>query len=198
MSHTVTRSVVVKTGNFDCPVCSRQTGYEHRAVKRYRKVLRVLKLPQGLVGEHIECDECDATFHPSVLDGEIDARNSELCRAIRRVMVMMSVADGHLDATEVEAMNRIALDLTGIPFPRPEVDAVLKTVHEDGLQLNPWLRRLMGKLNLAGRKGVLLAAAGIAAADDKLEVAEIALLNRIAGQLELGPKAVEKTLSQYR
>ncbi len=197
MSRTVTRSVVVKTGRFDCPVCTRQTGFEHRAVKRYRKVLRVLKVPQGLVGEHVECDECDTTFHPSVLQGDTDARGSELCKAIRRVMVMMSVADGHLDPTEVQAMNRIAVDLTGIPFPEDEVNAVLKTVHTEGLPLNPWLRSLMGSLNKSGRKAVLMAAAGIAAADDKLEVAEVALLNRIAERLELGKKSVDHTLAQY-
>ena len=101
-----TRGVTINKGQgrFYCPSCWGECGYHKRGVFRFFAIADVPLIPLGMVGDYIECEACKATFGERVLEFEPvegkDDFESEYERAVKRVLVLMMLADGVVDPAD--------------------------------------------------------------------------------------------------
>ncbi len=193
------RSDVVATGEFFCPGCDGRRPYKHIAVRRYLSVLvPLIKLED--MGEYIECQDCKRTWNPEVLsyDPLATAREyaAEFELAVRRVMVLIMMADGEIHRKEVKTIRRIHKQITQTELSPEALGDEVTAAQNDGRGITEYLASIVGRLNDDGRELVLKASILVAMADGELSAEEEALLKDVARCLELGPSRVREIIEE--
>jgi len=106
---------------------------------------------------------------------------------VKRVMVLMMMADGKMDEEEVETIRQVFGKLSRREVSKDEVDAEVAASKNEGGGLRQYLARVSPNLNDAGKETVVRAAFYVAAADGKITEEETALLAELATALEMSP-----------
>lgn len=191
-----TRSLTIPTGDgsFQCPECG-GTEYKAQRVRRFVTVSVVPVVPLGLIGEYIECQLCKGTYDQSVLDlamedslSQVEATFSE---AIKRVMILMMLADRRVEDPEITAIIEVYGQVTGRELTRADIKREVLIAVSQGEDLDQYLSGLLGKLNNDGKELVIKSAFLIAKSDGHLDERELTLLHRIGGLLELSSEHIE-------
>ena len=181
----------VATGEFSCPSCATKRRYEHKRVRRFFTLYWIPIIPLDTLGEYVECETCRDTFDPAVLsiDPEKDKTEfvAEFAHAVKRVMVLMMLADGRIDDEELETIRQVYEKVAKKPIERSEIDAEIEMVKADTRGIRQYLASIVGKLNDPGKELVVKSAFFVAAADGKFTDEETALLAELAGALEMSP-----------
>jgi len=142
-----------------------------------------------MLGEYIECGGCRGTYKPAVLaydPSKDQARDeAEFLSAMRRVMVMMMLADGVIDENEIKTIQEVFGKIAKRDIQRPEIEKEIAAAKAGGPSVEEYCKKMSGFLNDAGKEMVVRAAFLVAAADGKFEEEEKALLSRMAKALEL-------------
>src|SRR5690242_11887298 len=98
-------------GEFHCPGCGATRRYEHKRVRRFFTLYFLPIIPLDLLGEYVECQECKDTYKPAVLTetpgAGKQAFEAEFHAAVKRVMVLMMMADGRVDEEEIETIRLV-------------------------------------------------------------------------------------------
>jgi len=197
-----TRGVTYTTthGEFHCPGCGGRHEYHHKRVRRFFTLYFIPIIPLDVLGEYIECQNCKDTYKPDVLmfdpassDKKFEA---EFHAAVKRVMVMMMMADGRIDEEEVETIRLVFGKLSEREVTRAEVDAEVKASQTDGRGLRQYLSAVSASLNDSGKEIVVKAAFFVAAADGKITEDETALLAELASALEMTPAHFKGVIDQ--
>jgi tellurite resistance protein len=178
-----------QTGQFFCPDCGDQQSYRHRRVRRFFTLYFIPLLPLDLLGEYVECQSCSSTYKTSILEydprASADSAESEFRQAMRRVLALMSLADGHVDDSEIDAIATILGQLEDREVPRAEIEAELERARAARTDIEDYCREMAGYLNDAGREMVIKAAVLVASADGNFDDAERAALAKMAGALNM-------------
>jgi tellurite resistance protein len=187
-------------GSFHCPQCPGESrSFDHKRVRRFFTLYFVPLIPLDLVGEYVECQRCRGTFDPAVLgyDPEDDARafQAEYMRAVRRVMIQMSLADGHADHSELEAIREYYGRLTGQDLSRADIDAEVNEIRRDARGISEALLPLAPNLNDSGKELVLRAAIMVASADGHFDEHEWTAIAAIGGALGMSSAHVNGVVS---
>ncbi|MEZ6244258.1 MAG: TerB family tellurite resistance protein [Phycisphaerales bacterium] len=190
----------VDRGNFFCPQCNAEQGYQRKSVRRFFTLYFIPVIPLNKLGEFVRCDACRGDFREEVL--QADPRHAAGLRdavrdAIRRVMVAIAAADGRLEDNEVSMLRHIYLDLTKTTLDewelRNEIDAAVATPIDLGAELGPMAPHLSDE----GKDLVLRAALLIAGADGHVDEKEMATITRVAGILNVAPDRFDAILGAY-
>jgi tellurite resistance protein len=186
-------------GEFHCPRCG-PGRFHHKRVRRFFTLYFIPVLPLDLLGEYVECQGCTGTFNPEVLEYDPDADKAnfeaEFHRAIRRVMVVMMLADGVIDDDEVRVILEIYEKLAGVAMDEGDLQREVARAQSEGLDVAAALAPYRGTLNDAGKEMVLRAAFHVALADGDFADEERALIQRIAAALEVSPAHLSGVLQQ--
>jgi tellurite resistance protein len=191
-----TRGVTYTTthGEFHCPGCDGRHEYHHKRVRRFFTLYFIPVIPLDVLGEYIECQNCKDTYKLNVLSYDPSAGRkefqAEFHNAVKRVMVMMMMADGRIDDEEVETIRLVFGKLSDREVTKEEVDAEVTSVEKaqtEGIGLRQYLNNVSATLNDSGKELVVKAAFFVAAADGKITEEETALLAELAGALEMTP-----------
>ncbi len=181
----------VGRGEFHCPGCDARRPYEHRRVRRFFTLYFIPIIPLDVLGEYVECQHCRDTYKPDVLTYDPTAGRklfeAEFHAAVKRVMVLMMMADGKVDAEEIETIRQVFGKLSKRDVTQAEVDAEVRAATSEGRGLRQYLASVSGSLNDAGKELVVQAAFFVAAADGKVTDEETALLGELAAALEMSP-----------
>lgn len=186
-------------GEFHCPDCQAARTYSLKEVRRFFTLYFIPLIPLDSRGSFVECDACGAAFTPDVLAWNPNEDNdlflAAYCNAVKRVMVLMMLADGEIDADEVLAIRKIYDSLTGHSLSVDEVDAEVHASRTDGLGIRDYLPPLLGTLNDQGKERILLAAHHVAMADGAYPPEEQQLVLSIGQVLEMSPAHVRGVLA---
>ncbi len=174
-------------GDFYCPICKSECAHRHKRVRRFFTLYFIPCIPLDLLGEYVECQECDGTFDPAVLDH--DPRDQQrqfkakFHTAIRETMIQMVIADGVVEDSELEMVRTIYAGLT-----EEELDA--DELREECASSTPReIAEVVGSyaagLNDRGKELVLNAAVQVAASDGDFSAEEQDLASEIAKALEM-------------
>lgn len=181
----------VTTGEFWCPSCGVKRRFDHKRVRRFFTLYFIPIIPLDTLGEYVECDHCKDTFNPEVLtiDPEKDKKDfvAEFAHAVKRVMVLMMLADGEIADEELETIRQVYEKVAKKPIDRAEIDAEIRLAKKDSRGIRQYLASIVGKLNDPGKELVVKSAFFVAAADGKFTDEESALLAELAGALEMSP-----------
>jgi tellurite resistance protein len=184
---------LMEKGEFFCPSCDARRPYDHKRVRRFFTLYFLPIIPLDVVGEYVECQVCQGTYKPGVLGYDPDAEaeaipEAEFHAAVKRVMVLMMMADGHIADEEVETIRQVFGKLANREIARAEVDAEIAATKIDGRGLRQYLAAVCPQLNEVGKDIVLKAAFFVAAADGEVTNEEKALLSELAAALEITPE----------
>lgn len=186
-------------GEFFCPHCMETRPYERTDVRRALRLLSVVRLPAGRLGEYVECQHCLSTFRPEVLAYDAGERTplvmAEYQYAVRRVLALMVAADGVIQPPEVQIVRRIFDDLTGLPLSRDDVLDEVAQVGREPSTAARYLARVVGYLNEYGKEQVLRAAVRVSHADGALDEREAAMVRRLGAVLHLPAERTEAILA---
>ena len=184
-------------GMFHCPRCGAQS-YKHKRVRRFFTLYFVPLVPLDLLGEYVECQGCYSTWDPEILgvQREDEAFAAEFELAIRRVMVLMMLADGVVDDDEVDTIKQIYAQLAESELTDAQVADEIAAAERDGVGLDAYLGALVARLNDSGKELVVRAAWMVAAADGQFSPEEQALLKQIGDVLEMSPTHVDGVLAE--
>jgi tellurite resistance protein len=181
----------VATGDFWCPSCRTKRRFDHKRVRRFFTLYFIPIVPLDVLGEYVECDHCRDTFTPEVLavDPESNKKEfvAEFAHAVKRVMVLMMLADGRIDDEELETIRQVYEKVAKKPIDRTEIDAEIRLAKADSRGLRQYLASIVGRLNDPGKELVVKSAFFVAAADGRFTDEETALLAELAGALEMSP-----------
>ena len=196
-------------GEFHCPCCSGPRGYRHRRVRRFFHVFFIPLIPLNLAGEYVECAGCKGTYKLEVLEasrslmagiagGMAQGQGpglSEGQKAARRVLAMMTLADGRVEESEIVAILDYLRYAEKRAVTRDEVVAELEAARREPADIEAFCRQIMGFLNEQGRHDVLKAAHMVASADGHVDPSEQKLLERLGIALGMKPAQVSINLS---
>ena len=176
-------------GQFFCPDCEGKQQYLHRRVRRFFTLYFIPLIPLDLLGEYIECQSCTSTYKLSILDFDpqkaADAEEAEFQKAMRRVLVLMMLADGVIEESEIEAIQTILGKLEDRVISRKEVESEIALAKQANTSIETYCKGMAGYLNDAGREMVVKAAILVAGADGKFEDSERDALASIATALNM-------------
>ncbi|MBL0212953.1 MAG: TerB family tellurite resistance protein [Myxococcales bacterium] len=192
-------------GEFHCPTCSAPRAYRHRRVRRFFHVFFIPLIPLNLAGEYVECGQCRGTYKLGVLEtskalgaagqAPVAPAISEGQRGVRRVLAMMTLADGRVEEAEIAAIVEFLSYAERRAVTREEVLAELEATRREPADVEAYCRTLMGFLNEQGRHDVLKAAQLVASADGHVDPNEQRLLERIGVALGMRPAQVSTNLA---
>jgi tellurite resistance protein len=178
-------------GEFHCPGCDALRPYDKKRVRRFFTLYFIPIIPLDVLGEYVECQHCKDTYKTDVLgyDPAAGKRQFEASfhSAVKRVMVLMMMADGKIDTEEVETIRQVFGKLSNREVSQEEVDAEVATAKSEGHGLRQYLANVSGNLNDTGKELVVKAAFFVAAADGKITDEESSLLSELASALEMSP-----------
>ncbi len=185
-------------GTFYCPGCDREgVAYKHQRCRRFVTLYYLPLIPLKTFGEYIECQVCQNTYQPAVLSAtlaEHRAFEAEFQLVIKRVMILMLLADGVIADAELEVIRRIYLRLSTVDIPMEDLRKEIEAAQEDVSDVLVYLARLGPILNPRGKELVIKSAFLVAAADDQFQDKERQLLADIGKTLELSNAEVQAIL----
>ena len=177
------------TGTFYCPSCEQETAYHHEQVHEKVTVFFVPVASLRLLGEYIECQECFDTFKMEVLsidEGEDDFDyESYLHLAIKRILVLMMLADGKIDDSEKIMIKDIMKDITDDELSDAEIQEDINLINEEPDNPESFLKTMFPHMNEQGRELVYKACYCVSISDGELDVSEEKLLKSVAKILQL-------------
>ncbi len=188
------------SGEFYCPQCNRERSYDQKGVRRFFTIFFIPIIPLDKLGEYVECRNCRTSFNPRVLDfnpkKNQEKFEAEFHIAIKRTLVLMALADGVIDDTEIEMIQSVYLKMTQIELSTDEVKIEIERAKTDGRGVEQFLSKMSGTLNSSGQELVLQSAVFIAGADGVFQEEEIALLESIGKSLGMTPAHISGVLQQ--
>jgi tellurite resistance protein len=185
-------------GVFYCPQCRGEKGYRHRRVRRFFHLYWIPLIPLDLLGEFVECDDCRGTFKTEVKDFDYKKAieyEATFRKVVRRVMVLMMMADGVIDDKEVQTICKLYHRLTGGLVTESGVREEITAAELEGSSLTGYLREQLGSLNDKDKKAIIAAAYLVAMADGEYHAKEQALIRDVGDVLELRPAALNAIIS---
>jgi uncharacterized tellurite resistance protein B-like protein len=116
--------------------------------------------------------------------------------AVRRAMVLMTMADGRVVTSEIQMMSDVYSRLFGVSLTRAEIDAEMDSIERDRPTLDEFLDEAAAAFDEDARCTILRAAACVSIADHRLHPDEKILMIRVGTRLALGPERIAGLLSE--
>jgi uncharacterized tellurite resistance protein B-like protein len=191
-------------GQFDCPRCGPQSEFRHKTVRRFFTLYFIPVIPLDLLGEYIECSNCQGTYHTEILEYDSEAVGANAARqvdaifvvAIKQVMIAMLLADGVIDDEEVKELQMIFEKVSGISVTEQDLREEIAVVQQQDSEALEIVQKLSPHLNDKGKELVISAAFNIAAADGHVDESETRFLKEIADAMELTPAHLNGLLAE--
>ncbi len=178
-------------GEFHCPQCGDRRRHSHKRVRRFFTLYFIPVIPMDTLGEYIECSRCRGTFDLRVLKYDPEAENAafeaEFQRGLKRVMVLMMMADGEIKPEEIATIRKIYGELSGRAVSEEAVTKEIARAKREGTDVAKHLAEFAGSLNDSGKELVVKAALMVALADGEFAAEEQALMNKIVRAVQLKP-----------
>lgn len=188
-----------REGRFYCPACSGEKGYKHKRVRRFFTLYFIPLIPLDLLADYIECGRCRGTFKEEILDYDPStdqAVEAEFQLAIKRVMVLMMMADGVIDDDEVTAISELYSRIAKEPFGEEQVRAEISAAEAAGKSASDYLTQVGPYINDSGKELILKAGIVVAAADGEFQDEEKLLLLEMAKALQVSPAHLKRLLDE--
>ncbi len=187
-------------GVFHCPQCVIKVNYVHRQVTRWFTLYFIPTIPREKLAEYVECQKCLGTFDVETItyDPEVEKQKFEASylAGMKRVMVQMMLADGHIDASEKQLLRGVYKSLANGDLSDEAIDAEIKSITNTRGDLLAYLRQLGNMLNDTGKGRILRAAVMVATADGALHGNEHQLLGGMATALGMSQSQLGALLSE--
>jgi uncharacterized tellurite resistance protein B-like protein len=187
-------------GEFNCPQCGGGVDYRRKKVRCFFTLYFVPLIPMHSLGEYVECQRCQATYHLDILswDPEAQATQAEaiFMVAVKQVMIAMLLADGVIDDDEVKELQTTFEDLAGVNVTEQDLREEIAVIQAEGSDALELVAQFAPTLNDKGKEILMTAAFQIAVADGHVDTTEKELLEQIADKLQISKWYLKGLLSE--
>lgn len=115
--------------------------------------------------------------------------------AVKRVMVLMMLADGDIRAEEIGAIQAVYKHLADVELSEQDVEREVYMAKSDGRSIEQFLMVLSAVLSDEGKEMIIKAAYMVAAADGELHTKEKQLIDTVASCLQVEQDRLKQTLA---
>ena len=193
-------TTTVETGVFYCPHCNAQTQYHHNQVHEKATVFFIPVINLRLLGEYIECQNCDSTYEMEILDYNSEQEQKKIeaiyLVGIKKVMTTMMLADGKIDENEKSMMKDIYKNLADSTLSDYDIDKEIKNCKANPQELDNCLKELFSCLNESGREIIIKVAYWVSIADDEVDKKEEKLLIKMAKHFQMSSAHLKGIISE--
>lgn len=188
----------VKSGKFYCPECRCTTGYELKDKTDYLVFFWLPFISLDSNGKYVECVECRNSFRENVLESSPETARAEFHPTMKRIMILMLLADGDIDDTEIEMIKGIYSKVSGYTLTDEEVREEIEIARQQKLKVAEYLKKVTPYLNKTGKARVLKSAYYVASADGVFHDGEQALIEEISTALDMEPAHYQSVIDSIR
>ncbi len=176
-------------GRFLCPQCATEQDYKHKSARRFFTLYFIPLIPLDKLGEYVECQTCRGTFVPRVLDYNPAAEANEFQsiyeKAMRHSMVLMMLADGHIDENEMKTVLQIINKFGHNDLSIGDLEDYVKEVQRNQQPVSTYLKQVSAQLNEHGKELIIKCAIAVAASDNHIDDTEVKLIHEMAEVMEM-------------
>ncbi|MBU1170100.1 MAG: TerB family tellurite resistance protein [Proteobacteria bacterium] len=191
------RVITIGQGRFYCPECRSTNDYLHKKKKTVSFSLSIPFSTEEVHGQYVECSRCKSSFRETVLESSPETARAEFHPSMKRVMILMILADGEINDTEIRSIRDIYEKVTGNPLSEQELAEDIEKARKDACKVDQYLKKVTPYLNKSGKEQVLKSAFYVATSDGLFQADEKALLDEIALALEMIPEHYEDLLKEF-
>ncbi|MFH1843114.1 MAG: TerB family tellurite resistance protein [bacterium] len=188
-------------GEFCCPRCGQGKLYMLKRVRRFFTLFFMPLIPLEHLGDFVECQHCQGTFSPEVLDLDPERQQAELKaeyeKAILRVMVGIMLADDRVDDQEVTAIQTLYQEFVGRDLGEADVLEEIAITEATREPIPARVATFTHLLNDYGKEMVIKAALTVAAADGVFQAEEQRLVQQVAQALDMTPAHFQGVLAGF-
>lgn len=174
-------------GMFYCPSCSSEQPYGFKQARRYFTLYFIPVIPLDHLGSYVECEGCAGTFKEEVLSYRPDANEMQMRasfeEAIKRIMVLMMMADGEVKDAEISTIQEVLKQITGRPTTRADVEREIGAVRNQDREVLAYAGNIAPNLTDQGKEMILQAALLVLAADGEVQREEMDLAGKLGEAL---------------
>lgn len=185
-------------GQFLCPQCAANKNYKHKKVTRFFTLYFIPIIPLGQAGEFVECQTCRGTFVSRVLEYDAAKNNndfqSQYEKAMRHSMILMMLADGHIDDEEVTMVQKIINKFGHNDITENELHDLIDEVESKNEPIQKYLSNIAPSLNEHGKEIIIKCGLAVASADGNIDESELSLLRAMSQAMEMSPSHVKGIL----
>ena len=198
MNLTTTR----ERGNFYCPTCAVTQTYRLRARRPWLTLYFIPTFPVGGAELFVQCDQCRATWDPTVLD--MDQQSHEAAQEAQfrdealRASILVVIADDKISEAEISALQTIGTHLLERPIDREELGQLCSIAQQNQIEASNYVLTV-GRRWTQKQKSIALQAMFLAASAEDMGDDQTKLLARMREVLELTDneyhQAIEEALA---
>ncbi len=187
-----------KNGKFYCPECRSTTGYEMKKKTNYLVFFWLPVFSLDTIGKYVECVECRNSFRENVLESSPETARAEFHPTMRRIMILMLLADGDIDDIEIEMIKGVYAKVSGYALTDEEIREEIDLAAQEKMKVNEYLKKVTPYLNKTGKARVLKSAYYVASADGVFHDGEQALMEEISEALGMEPTHYQSVIDSIR
>lgn len=179
-------------GLFHCPREGGDRNYWLMEAKRWFTLFWIPVIPLRVLGEYVQCVSCGSTYDPAIrsLPTTVEFEDT-LSRAMRRIVVSMIKADGHIADSERRTAVAIIGAFTTGAYSLDNLDDDLGNLDSGDSEVT----RLSGLLNDRGKESVVRACVELAGADGALDRSELDRIAQLGRDFGMSPAHVRGILA---
>jgi uncharacterized tellurite resistance protein B-like protein len=121
---------------------------------------------------------------------------AEFHKSIRRLLILMMLADGKIDEYEIQSIQQVYSRVSGSQTSESEVRKEIEMVYQENLPLTDYLKNVSPYMNDNGKELILKSAFFMAVADGVFRREEKNLLTKIAQALQMSPSHFKGVLAE--
>ena len=190
----------IKEGKFNCPQCESEKRYKHKKVTKFFTLYFIPIIPLGSAGEFVECQSCNGTFIPKVINYKKNVASdkflSEYEKAMKHCMVLIMLADGQIDKNEMIMVQKIVNKFGHNDITLNELEKYVESVQNNPEDLSTYLKKITPLLNEHGKEVVIKCALSVAASDGNIDKSELKLIQEMATIMEMSQSHVKGILHE--
>lgn len=179
----------MKEGHFLCPQCADNRHYKHKKVTKFFTLYFIPLIPLGTAGDYVECQTCKGTFVSRVLDYKPNQSKNEFQsqyeKAMRHSMILMMLADGHIDDSEMEMVHTIINKFGHNDITTAELNKLVDEVEHNQEPVSKYLSKISPSLNEHGKEIIIKCGLAVASADGNIDDSEIKLIEEMARAMQM-------------
>lgn len=188
----------INQGEFYCPECRGTRSYEIKQEKNYFVFFYLPVFPLEIVGEYVECVECRNSFRKNVLESSPATTRAEFHPSMKRVMILMLLADGKIHDAEIEKIKGIYAKVAAYDLSDEEIKEEIEIASGGNISVKEYLKKVTPYLNNPGKARVIKSAYYVASADGFLHEDEEAFMDEISQALHMEPEHYESILDSLK
>lgn len=181
-------------GQFYCPRCSSEQQYALKQVRRFFTLYFIPVIPLDVAGRYVECQSCAGTFDTDILSYDPQAAAQEFFDDLKRIMVLMAVADGAVDQAEMDVIQNTYNRITGQSLAAGDISQEAQMAGNAGTTCSDYARRIAPSLSEEGLVILINVAFEVASAGGSISTQKNVELQKLPAALNISESDFRKVI----